>query len=156
MKAKLKATLVFGVLNFGGLYLGALTTNPGVTSQWYTSLNQAPWTPPGYVFGLAWTLIMICFTAYMTLVWQEVSLRPQTKRLFIFSWGLNVLWNPVFFALHQTGVALIIISGLLVVLIFMAVRYSKFLWVKTLWLAPYILWLVIATSLNAFIVVYNP
>lgn len=156
MTQKVKTALVFGLLNFGGLYLGALTTNPGVTSEWYTNLNQAPWTPPGFVFGLAWTLIMICFTAYMAELWQQVPKRAEVKRLFILSWGLNVTWNPVFFALHQTAYALIIISGLLLLLIVMATRYYKFMRLKTLWIAPYITWLVIATSLNAYIVLQNP
>jgi benzodiazapine receptor len=156
MIRKLRTAIIFGFLNFGGLYLGALSTTPGVNSTWYVDLNQAPWTPPGFVFGLAWTLIMICFTAYMTLLWQEESVRPRVKKLFILSWGLNVLWNPVFFGLHQTGWALVLISGLLLLLITMAVKFARVLQLKTLWIAPYILWLVIATSLNAYIVLQNP
>ncbi len=156
MKHKLPAALIFGLLNFGGLYLGALSTTPGVNSSWYVNLNQAPWTPPGYVFGLAWTLIMICYTAYMSLLWQEKSVRGTAKKLFILSWGLNVLWNPVFFNFHQTSAALIIISGLLILLVAMAAKFSQFLQLKTLWIAPYITWLIIATSLNAYIVFQNP
>ena len=156
MTQKLKTALVFGLLNFGGLYLGALSTTPGVSSDWYINLNQAPWTPPGFVFGLAWTSIMICFTAYMTLLWQEASMRGQARKLFLLSWVLNVLWNPVFFAMHQTSLALFIITGLLILLMIMAVRYLKLLGLKTLLIAPYILWLVIATSLNAYIVLQNP
>ena len=156
MTQKLKTALFFGLLNFGGLYLGALSTTPGVSSDWYINLNQATWTPPGFVFGLAWTSIMICFTAYMMLLWQEVSMRGQVKKLFLLSWVLNVLWNPVFFAMHQTSLALFIITGLLILLMIMAVLYLKLLGLKTLLIAPYILWLVIATSLNAYIVLQNP
>ena len=156
MTQKVKTALVFGLLNFSGLYLGALSTTPGVSSDWYINLNQAPWTPPGFVFGLAWTSIMICFTAYMMLLWQEVSMRGQVKKLFLLSWVLNVLWNPVFFAMHQTSLALFIITGLLILLMIMAVRYLKLLGLKTLLIAPYILWLVIATSLNAYIILQNP
>ncbi|HBB48248.1 MAG TPA: TspO protein [Flavobacteriaceae bacterium] len=156
MTQKVKTALVFGLLNFGGLYLGALSTTPGVSSDWYINLNQATWTPPGFVFGLAWTSIMICFTAYMMLLWQEVSMRGQVKKLFLLSWVLNVLWNPVFFAMHQTSLALFIITGLLILLMIMAVLYLKLLGLKTLLIAPYILWLVIATSLNAYIVFQNP
>ena len=156
MKQKLRTSLIFGFLNFGGLYLGALSTTPGVNSPWYINLNQAPWTPPGYVFGLAWTLIMICFTAYLTLLWQEESTRVSAKKLFIISWGLNVLWNPVFFGLHKTSTALILISALLLLLVTMAVKFIKILRWQTLWITPYILWLIIATSLNAYIVLQNP
>ena len=40
----------FLIINFGGLAIGQVWTGDGVTSEWYTSLNQAPWTPPGWVF----------------------------------------------------------------------------------------------------------
>ncbi|MDA0863733.1 MAG: tryptophan-rich sensory protein [Bacteroidetes bacterium] len=156
MNDRFKIPLVFGVLNFGGLYLGAIATNPGVNSVWYTSLNQAPWTPPGFVFGLAWTLIMICFTVYLTVLWSNQSIRKTLSALFGLSWLLNVLWNPVFFSLHQTTFALFLISGLLVLLMVMAVKFAKFLGYKTIWILPYIAWLIIATSLNAYIVLQNP
>lgn len=156
MNHKLKIPLVFGFLNFGGLYLGAIATTPGVNSNWYTSLNQAPWTPPGFVFGFAWAIIMIAFTVYMTLLWENTSIRAEAKKLYGLSWLLNVLWNPVFFTLHQTSAALILISGLLLLLIAMAVNFAKFLGLKTIWILPYIAWLFIATSLNAYIVLQNP
>ena len=60
-----KSIVFFLVINFGGLYIGNLLMNNGPQTTWYTSLNQAPWTPPGWVFGVAWTLIMICFSVYL-------------------------------------------------------------------------------------------
>ena len=49
---------LFGVLNFVGLAIGGLATGPGVSSDWYAGLDKAPWTPPGWVFGAAWTAVM--------------------------------------------------------------------------------------------------
>ena len=49
----IKTFVLFFVLNFAALALGGLFTGSGVTSDWYTKANQAPWTPPGFVFGLA-------------------------------------------------------------------------------------------------------
>ena len=60
------ALLVFFLLvNFGGLAIGNWLMNSGPSSTWYLELNKAPWTPPGWVFGAAWTLIMICFSIYL-------------------------------------------------------------------------------------------
>lgn len=56
---------LFLVLNFAALGIGGLFSGQGVPSDWYTGLNKAPWTPPGWVFGSAWTIIMICFAIYM-------------------------------------------------------------------------------------------
>lgn len=51
---KFTGTLIlFLVLNFGALGIGTILMDNGPQSLWYTSLNQAPWTPMGWVFGAA-------------------------------------------------------------------------------------------------------
>ena len=61
--------IIFLALNFGALAIGGLFTSKGVPSDWYVDLNKAPWTPPGWVFGTAWTTIMISFGVYMAYLW---------------------------------------------------------------------------------------
>ena len=56
---------IFLIINFGALGIGSILMDNGPQSSWYTNLNQAPWTPPGWVFGFAWTTIMFCFSIYM-------------------------------------------------------------------------------------------
>lgn len=41
-------------------------------NDWYTSLNKAPWTPPGWVFGFAWTTIMILYSIYLSRVFKSL------------------------------------------------------------------------------------
>ena len=53
------------MLNFGALAIGSYFTASGASSDWYQNLNKAPWTPAGWVFGAAWTSIMICYSVYM-------------------------------------------------------------------------------------------
>ena len=62
---QLKLTLLFLIINFCGLAIGTSLMNNGQLAEWYTNLNQAPWTTPGIVFGIAWTFIMICFSIYL-------------------------------------------------------------------------------------------
>ena len=62
----LKRFLFFLFINIGSLGLGSLLMNNGPTSEWYLNLNKAPWTPPGWLFGVAWTTIMVCFSIYLT------------------------------------------------------------------------------------------
>ena len=106
-----KAFLVFLILNFLGLYLGGFATSNGVSSDWYRNLNQAPWTPPGWVFGAAWTSIMTCFAFYMAFLW-EMEIQKTVLGLFAVEWLLNFLWNPVFFHFRQVGLALVVLSAL--------------------------------------------
>ena len=63
--------LLFLFLNFAALALGGLFTKDGVASDWYQHLNKAPWTPPGWVFGAAWTFLMICYSVFLTVLFQN-------------------------------------------------------------------------------------
>lgn len=147
--------VIFLVLNFGALAIGGFFTGSGVSSDWYQTLNKAPWTPPGWVFGAAWTTIMLCFTVYMAFAWDSVSNHKLLVGLFGIQWLLNVLWNPVFFHYQAIIPGLLVISGLTILVGFMLFYYWPVLKPKSLLLAPYLVWLVIATSLNAYIVVKN-
>jgi benzodiazapine receptor len=93
----IKRILLFLVLNFTALAVGGLFTGKGVSSNWYQNLNQAPWTPPGWVFGFMWTLLMICFAIYMAYLISTKMNRKKIILLFAIQWVLNVAWNPVFF-----------------------------------------------------------
>lgn len=150
-----KRLLIFLLLNFGALAIGGIFTGPGVTSDWYTNLAQAPWTPPGWVFGAAWTTIMICFSIYMALLWPKADNKKQFLGLYAMQWVLNVLWNPIFFYFHQVALGLIVISTLtIIVAVFLAACRNKLPKASYL-LLPYLIWLCIATSLNAYILFNN-
>jgi len=145
----------FLILNFAGLAFGSLFTSNGVGSEWYSNLNKAPWTPPGWVFGAAWTTIMICFSFFMADLWQSSLNKTLLTRLFILSWILNVLWNPVFFKFHQPYTGLLVIVCLTLLIGYFLIHYfpqSKF---KSLLVLPYFIWLLIATSLNVYICLMN-
>lgn len=147
--------LLFLLLNFAALAVGGLFTGKGVPSAWYTRLNLAPWTPPGWVFGVAWTSIMLAFTVYMGRLWAQVADRKTLIVLFALQWVLNVLWNPLFFYFRLTVPALVDLVGLLVLLAGMLWYYRTEAGWYSVFLLPYVLWLVVAASLNGWIVVKN-
>jgi len=151
---QLKLTLLFLAVNFGGLAIGSWLMNNGPLSNWYTNLQQAPWTPPGFVFGIAWTLIMICFSMYLGKLFTEDN-TSKNRTIFLIQFVLNVSWNFIFFNQHLVLFALInilLLTSLIFVYFFKlssAVNNYKYL------LLPYMLWLCIATSLNLYILVHN-
>ena len=151
---QLKLTLLFLAVNFSGLAIGSWLMNNGPLSNWYTNLQQAPWTPPGFVFGIAWTLIMICFSIYLGKLFTEDNTR-KIRSIFLIQFVLNVSWNFIFFNQHLVLFALInilLLTSLIFVYFFKlssAVNNYKYL------LLPYMLWLCIATSLNLYILVHN-
>ena len=147
--------IIFLVLNFGALGIGGFFTGKGVPSEWYNDLNKAPWSPPGWVFGFAWTTIMICFAVYMAYAWTKVSDLKLLGILFAIQWVLNIAWNPAFFYFHHVSIALVIISLLTVLVGYFLVAYWSDLKMYSLLIMHYFVWLLIATSLNAYILIKN-
>lgn len=145
----------FLVLNFAALGIGGIFTAPGVSSDWYQNLNQAPWTPPGWVFGFAWTTIMICFSVYMAFLWKETEYKKQLISLFGVQWILNIIWNPIFFYFQNVELGLLAILSLTTLVGIFLFYYSKTLKVKSAFILPYFIWLLIASSLNGYILFMN-
>lgn len=154
-KTMILRLITFLIINFGALALGGLFTSKGVPSDWYNELAKAPWTPPGWVFGAAWTTIMICFSVYMAYLWPSNENKLLIIGLFLLQWLLNVSWNPVFFYYHNIAGGLIIITTLTLLVGYFLINYLPDLKLKSALILPYFLWLLIATSLNAYIQIYN-
>jgi len=146
--------LLFAAINFGGLGLGSWLMGEGPSSEWYQKLNRAPWTPPGWVFGLAWTTIMICYSVYLADLWSR-PVSSGTYMLFILSLALNISWNYFFFNLHWMGTALFILVALTVTIWFFFFEFKSVTPTKSLLLLPYMIWLLVAVSLNTFAVLKN-
>ena len=141
--------LLFLLINFLALGVGSWLMNNGPTSNWYLTLNKAPWTPPGWVFGVAWTTIMICFSIYLSYL---INVKDSNTfwLLFIIQFVLNVSWNFVFFNQHAIGFGLVVIVLLTVLVGYYLFSFSSEMRFKSLFIAPYFVWLLIATSLNAY------
>jgi translocator protein len=145
-KATLLRITLFIALNFLALALGSLLMGQGPVSDWYQNMNIAPWTPPGFVFGLAWTTIMLLFGIFLGLNFSRNLVIP-----YIIHIAANIAWNPLFFNFNKPFAALLLFPILLVTLY----KINQINLKHSLLLAPYYIWLLIAISLNAYIVVYN-
>lgn len=150
----LKYTLFFLIINFGALGLGTLLMANGPLTNWYINLNKAPWTPPGWFFGFAWTTIMICFSVYMAYLYALKN-GTKLKVLFTIQFILNVIWNFLFFNQHLVLLGLICIIMLTITVGKFMLDYKFVLNKKNVLIVPYFIWLCIATTLNAYILIYN-
>ena len=149
-----KWTLVFLVLNFAALGIGSWLMNGGSQGLWYENLNKAPWTPPGWVFGVAWSTIMVCFSIYLAKLIPEIS-TTSFWTLFSIQFLLNVSWNYVFFNKHLMLFGLIIIALLTCLVVFYLFNFNSKLRLYSLFIVPYVIWMCLATSLNFYIVFSN-
>ena len=150
----LKLCVVFLFLNFSALAFGSWLMDNGPMKSWYIDLNQAPWTPPGWGFGVAWTTILICVSVYLAQLFKK-SITINLILLYSIQLVLNISWNYIFFNLHAIGYGLACIVALTVIVFLFLISYRKLLQYKSLLIVPYFLWLLIATSLNAYIYFYN-
>ena len=148
--------LVFLFFNFLALSIGVWLMNDGPQANWYLGLNKAPWTPVGWVFGFAWTTIMIFYSFYMVnLSFKYQLLNKRLVILYSMQWILNVSWNLVFFNMNNSILGLIIIFLLWLLIGYFTFKHIKSLRYYTLLIVPYLIWMTIATSLNLYIVLNN-
>jgi tryptophan-rich sensory protein len=146
--------LLFLLINFSILYSGTLLMGEGASSNWYENLNKAPWTPKGWVFGFAWTFLMIFFAIYLA---KLSTLVNSSKLMFIvlIQYFLNLIWNFIFFNQQEIILGLIDIILLTILVVFIFIKNISVMKRYSLFILPYILWLLIATSLNLYIAIYN-
>jgi len=151
----IKRLTLFLIIHFAALGIGSALMGTGPIGDWYQDLNKAPWTPPGWVFGAAWTVIMICLSIAMAQMFGRTSRKNHLMSV----WGvhllLNVLWNPLFFNRHLLGIALVEILALLALVIYLGLLMKKEMGRWSLLILPYILWLSVAATLNGYAFQFN-
>ena len=144
--------ILFLIINLGSLALGTVLMDNGPRTDWYIHLNKAPWTPPGWVFGFAWTFIMVCFSFYLTDLFLKFK-SLAVKIAFTIQVILNVSWNYLFFNQHFVLLGFINLLFLNIILCYFFFSISKN---NTKYLLiPYMIWMCIATSLNLYILIHN-
>ena len=149
-----KNFILFTIINFSALAIGSWLMNNGPKTQWYTNLNQAPWSPPGWVFGIAWSVIMLLFSAFMSYLIQ-VDRSKKVLALFGVQLVLNIFWNYLFFNKHLIIIGLLNILFLNFLMFYFLIAFKTKIKNKRFFVLPYCIWLVLATSLNLYIALHN-
>jgi len=143
------------------LLLGTLSgqlSGAGYGNAWFDALVKPPIMPPGWVFGVAWTIlyILLGLSLAMVLHARGAARRSRAIGLFVIQLVMNFAWSPVFFALHRPTIALSIIAAMLVGTFALILVVWRIRVVAGLLLYPYLGWLMFATLLNFQIVQLNP
>ena len=141
------ALALFPVACIGGGAASGLATPPG---EWYASLAKPTWTPPGWVFGPAWTLL---YTLMAVAAWQVWRRRAATDvrmplALFAIQLVLNLAWTPLFFGMQRPGLALAEIVVMLAVILATTASFVRVSTTATVLMLPYCAWVCFATALN--------
>lgn len=122
---------------------------------WYEGLNKPVWTPRKWMFPVIWTLLYIAI-AYAG---ARVAMRAdsgQALALWSLQIALNTLWTPVFFGAHRIRAGMIVIAILWLAVAAMMGNFLTLDLIAGLLVAPYLIWVTIAASLNFWIWRNNP
>jgi benzodiazapine receptor len=150
--------LLFLILICEGVgFLGTIFTIPSITT-WYMTLNKAPFNPPPWIFGPAWTTLYFLMGLSLFLVLQKKLKKQKNFLIILFSAQLflNFLWSVIFFGMHLPQIALLEIIFLWVSIALLIIDFWKFSKPAAILLVPYILWVSFASILNLFVVLLNP
>jgi tryptophan-rich sensory protein len=140
--------LVIAAAAFGGQW-GA--------GPWYNTLSKPGWTPPNWLFPIAWTVLYLMIAVAGWLIWET----PHPSRTVLLAvWGgqllLNAVWSYIFFGRKEIGLALAELSALwLLIAIFVVLAWPVNQEAALLFL-PYLVWVSYAGALNAAIWHRNP
>src|SRR5262245_32581429 len=90
-------------------YVGAQVTYPEIAT-WYVNLAKPAWTPPNWVFPVAWNTLYVLMGVSLWLLWRSSSSQAGLAvALFLVQLALNAAWSPVFFGLHEIRWGVVII-----------------------------------------------
>jgi benzodiazapine receptor len=140
---------------FAAVVLVAATGAMFMPGEWYLTLEKPTWTPPGWVFGPAWTLLYVMIAIAGWLVWQAGG---WSAALTVWSLNLvfNAAWSWLMFGRHEIGLALLDALAMLVtIVVFIALTWQSVPRAALLFL-PYLGWVAFATALNYAIWLRNP
>jgi translocator protein len=140
---------VVACLAAGGI--GSLFTVRSIPT-WYPNLKKPRYTPPDQVFGPVWTTLYILMGLSVFFIWQRGLAADGVLLAFTLFWVqlvLNALWSIIFFGLKSKGGGVIIIIVLwFTILATIITSFQVSVWAGIL-LIPYIMWVSVATYLNA-------
>lgn len=127
--------------------------------EWYRSLNKPDWTPPDWVFPVAWTFLYLTMSYAAARVAALSGTTPGTGQALAF-WSLqialNTLWTPVFFGLKRMKAGLVVIVLLWLAVAATLVAFIRLDVLAGLLILPYLAWVSIAAALNRAVLVRNP
>lgn len=137
-------------------FLSALIAN-GNHAAYYRALELPSWAPPSQVFAPIWAVLYTLMGLATFLVWRDGTGEPRRAGLIAFGiqLGLNAIWTPIFFGLHATGVAFIVIVLNLAAIVMTGILYHRVRPLAGAMIVPLGAWVAFAATLNGAIWLMN-
>jgi len=125
------------------------------TGEWYKQLNKPSWTPPNWLFPIAWTSLYLL----MSFAGARVAVLDGNAYAMAF-WAMqiafNAIWTPVFFGLRNLKGSLPFMAGLWLSVLGALIYHWQIYLLAALDFVPYLIWVTVAASLNLAMGRLNP
>ncbi|WP_037280987.1 tryptophan-rich sensory protein TspO [Rubellimicrobium mesophilum] len=127
------------------------------TGEWYKGLHKPDWTPPNWVFPVAWS------TLYLLIAFAGARVAaiggPGATTALAF-WALqiaaNALWTPTVFGTYRLRLGLGVIVLLWIAVLGAMIAHWRVSTLAGVALLPYLGWVTLAAALNAELIRLNP
>lgn len=146
--------LLFTVFLFACAAAGA-TGGMFPPGKWYDGLEKPSWTPPNWLFPVAWTTLYLC----MSIAGARVAMIPGSGlalALWALQIALNTLWTPVFFGLQRIRAGMFVLVLLWITVFVCMIALFERDWLAGLLFLPYLVWVSTAAALNFSVMRLNP
>lgn len=154
-RCDINSFLWFYGLTLGIQLLSSYFTALGV-SDWYPALDKSPLTPPGFVFGIVWTLLYALMALAACRVYGCMDKKDKRPLLWwLVQLLLGFIWCIMFFGMQAVLSGLIIICCATLAVIVTVVLFWRTDELAGILMLPLLLWLTLATHLNLFIYLNN-
>lgn len=132
-----------------GVLSGQLSGS-GSNDPWFAALEKPAVYPPGWLFGVAWTVLyaLMGLALAMILAARGARGRGLATAVFVVQLVLNLAWSPVFFGAHSISGALWLILALDAAAVITVVLFWRIRQFAGILLLPYLVWLAFATYLT--------
>ena len=142
---------------YGAGAIGSVFTVSKIPT-WYATLEKPTFTPPNAVFMPVWFTLYALMGIAVFLIWRKGLQTEGVRSAFVLFWVqlvLNALWSVVFFGYESLIGGFGIILALGIILLITIIKFFKISKIAGGLLIPYIVWIGIASSLNASVMILN-
>ncbi|WP_164117741.1 TspO/MBR family protein [Sphingorhabdus sp. Alg239-R122] len=139
-------------------FMSGQASGSGEENIWFQMLQKPEAQPPGWAFGVAWTILYFMMGLALTLVVcaRGAAQRGLAVALFVVQLALNLAWSPLFFALHQVTYAFYLILLIFLLATATTIVFGRIRPLAAWLMVPYLAWLCFAAILNKQFDELNP
>ena len=121
----------------------------------YNTLNKPSLSPPGFLFGIVWTILYILMGISYGILDTRNLADENVNRAYYLQLIVNLIWPILFFVLKARLLSSIWIVLLLRLIIYMIVTFNKKNKLAAYLQIPYLIWTAFATYLNIGVYLLN-